>query len=60
MLVSLTTALVTVAVLGLLFSSTRKLGIVATGLLCVFYPLFVIVLLLIAGALYLFITRKLS
>jgi hypothetical protein len=48
-MLSITAALICTASLGLLFASTRKLGILAVALLCFLFPVPVLSLLLVGG-----------
>ncbi|SFC17489.1 hypothetical protein SAMN05216344_110120 [Polaromonas sp. OV174] len=53
-MLDLTVVLMVVAALGLMFSSTRQLGILSMAVLCFLYPVPVIAVLLIAGGIVIF------
>ena len=50
----MTVALTVVAVVGMMFSSTRQLGLLGLAVLCLLYPWPVVALLLIGGGALLF------
>jgi uncharacterized membrane protein YkvI len=54
-MLTITSVLVVASLLGLVFPSTRWLGIGGTALLCVLYPIAAFAVLVIAAALYFFI-----
>jgi hypothetical protein len=57
-MLSMTLAVVVVAVLGMAFSSTRNVGLLATALLCFMYPVLVIVLVLMGGGVFIYQRRS--
>lgn len=59
-MLSITAALVITAVLGLCFTSTRKLGILAVAILCFLFPYFLLPLALMGAGIYFFITQRRS
>lgn len=54
-MLTITCVLVVITVLGLFFEATRLLGIVATALLCVLYPLPTFAFLIVGAALWYFL-----
>ena len=54
----ITLALVVVAGLGLLFSTTRQLGLLCVFVLCILYPVLIVALVLVGGSVFVYLKLR--